>query len=89
MTDSGAVRHDLALRIQVHVARSAGRRHLAKVDAGGAAIGQADHGEAAATEIARARVGDGQRHTGGHHGIGGIATTTHHLDADFGGQPAG
>ena len=48
-----AVSRQLALGIEIHVARRLGRRHLAEIDERRSAIGEPDQHEAAAAQVAR------------------------------------
>ena len=59
-----AVFRQLALGVEIHVARGLGRRHLAEIDERRAAVGEPDQHEAAAAEIAREgmRRGHGEAH---------------------------
>ena len=76
-----AVLGQLALGIEVHVARGLGRRHLTEIDERRTAIGEPDQHEAAAAEIARKRVccRHGEAHRDG--GIDGVAALLQHRDA--------
>jgi hypothetical protein len=89
VSHGGTTRNHLPVGVEVHVARGGRGRRLAEVDRGGAAIGQPQHGEAAATEVARAWIDDGERKARGHHGIGGIAAVLHHVHPDLGCEAVG
>ena len=66
--------------------RGGGRRGLAVVDGGVAvAFGEVDHHEAAAADIAGARIGHGQRKADRDRGVDRVAAAVEDLDADAGG----
>ena len=70
-----------------HIARGRGRRGLAIVDGDVLiALGRMDHHEAAAADIAGARIGDGQRKAGGDRGIDRIAALPQDVGADLRGD---
>jgi hypothetical protein len=77
--DAGRARPDapvlghLTLRIQVHVAAGGARCHLAIVDAGAGAVGEAHHHEAAATDVAGGRVRDSEREADRHGSVDRVA----------------
>ena len=48
-------------------------------------LGEMDHHEAAAADIAGARIGDRERETDRHRGIDGVAAAIENLNADAGG----
>ena len=70
------------------VGRGRGWRGLAIVDGGVAvALGEVDHHEAAAADIAGARIGDGERKADRDGRIDRVAAAVENLDADAGGAP--
>ncbi len=74
----------LAVRAQKHVARRRGRRGLAVVDGDRfVAFGAMDHHEAAAADVAGARVGDSHRKAGGDSRVHRIAAARENVAADF------
>ena len=70
----------LPLRVEIHVARRRCRSLFAVVEKVRLAIGHADQHEAAATDISGRRMHHGQRESGGHRGVDGIAAGLHDLD---------
>ena len=83
-----AVGDHLALLVEIHVAESLGRGHLAEV-AGDvlAALGVMDDHEAAAADIAGVRQHHRQGEADGHRRIDRIAAAPEDVDADLGRQP--
>ena len=76
----------IALRVEEHGRRGGRRRGLAIVDGDVAvAVGEMDHHEAAAADIAGARIGDRERKADRHRGIDRVAAAVEDLDADAGG----
>ena len=75
--------------VEEHLRRGAGRRFFAEVDSGGFAIGEADHHEAAAADVAGGRIGDRQREAGSDGGVDGIAAVGEHVAAGLAGDGAG
>ena len=74
------------LGIQVGLARGRGRRRLAIIDGElFFAIGEMDDHEAAAADVAGARIGHRHREADRDRGVDGIAAALEHLDADAGG----
>ena len=79
-------RYRACRRRRENIARGRGRRGLAIVDGDVlVALGRMDHHETAAADIAGARIGHGQRKTGGDRGIDRIAA----LSQDIGADPRG
>ena len=82
----GAPGHHVAVRVQVHVAAGPSGRDFAVIVHGDAPVGQAQHHEAAAAEVA----GGGMRHRQGEaHGnrrVHGVAAAFQDVQADLGGQ---
>ena len=72
---------DIALIIQVHIARGGGGSLLAKIEEVHLAFGAAVEHESAAPQIAGRRMHDGERKAGGHRGIDRIAALSHDLGA--------
>ena len=71
------------MRIEKHRGRGGGRRGLAIVDGDVLIVfRQMDHHEAAAADIAGARISDGERKGGGDRGVDRIAAAIQDLDAD-------
>ena len=71
----------LARRVQVHIARRGERSAFAEVDKRGAPVRQANQHEAAAADIARARVGHRQRQSHGRRGVDRVAAVLQNLQA--------
>ena len=76
-------RYDVAGCIEIHVALRSARRTLAMVVRDDAAVGETDHHESAATEIAGVRIRHRQRESGCNRGIDRIAAVTHDVGADL------
>jgi hypothetical protein len=77
-----AVLGQLALGIEIHVARGLGRRHFTEIDEGRPAIGEPDQHEAAAAKIARKRVCRCHREAHRDRSIDGVAAFLQDGDAD-------
>ncbi len=78
------LRIGIALRIEKAFGVDAARRGFAIIDRGVVAIGEVDHHEAAAAEIAGARIADGQRKADRDRGIHRIAALLQNVVADAG-----
>ena len=72
MPDAAAV-GGLAVRVEVHVARRCQRRHLAVVDRRVAAVGEVHHHEAAAADVAGARIRHREREADRDRGVDRVA----------------
>jgi hypothetical protein len=73
---------------QKHVACGCRRRGLAIIDRDVfIALGRVNHHEAAAADVAGARISDGQRKAGGDRGIDGIAAFLENIGADLRSEP--
>ena len=72
MSDEAQLRNDLAIRIEIHIARRCRRRRLAKIEETRLAV-DVERGEAAATEITRFRKSDRECKTHSHGRIDGVA----------------
>lgn len=85
VADEGHAGDDVALRVEVHVAAGGGGSLLAVVEEVGPAVLVADEHEAAAADVARCRVDDGEGEADGHGCIDGIAALLEDGDAGVGG----
>ena len=72
----------LPVGVEVHRRRRLERRALAVVDRDRRALGRPDHHEAAAADVAGARVRHGQRECGRHRGVDGVAALSQNRRAD-------
>jgi len=79
-TDAASIRNRVALLVQEHVARGLGRRDFAIVDAGGFAVGEADHHESSAAKVARFRMRHCECESDGDGCVHGVAAGTQHLE---------
>ena len=73
-----------AARVQIHVPRRGPRRHFPVVDGGGGAVGEANHHEAPAADVARRRMGNAESKPDRHRSIDSIATLLQNRQADIG-----
>ena len=71
--------NDVALGVEVHVARRRGGSLLAIVDKVRRAVGHADEHEASAADISGRRMHHGQREPGRDRGVNGVAASPHDL----------
>lgn len=72
---------------EIHVLRRRGGSGFAKVDGDGLAVSQADEHEAAAAQIARGGVGDGEGERGGDGGVHGVTAFAHDVSSNRRGEP--
>ncbi len=77
-----ALSNGVALLIEEHVARRPGRRHFAEVDRGGPPIGEPDHHEPAAAEIAGLGMRHRQCEANGNRAVDRVSARAQHLDPD-------
>ncbi len=76
----------VALLIQEHVARRMARRHFTEIDSSSATRGGAQQHKAASAQVARLRMGHGQRKAHGDRGIHRIPALTQNFHAHLGCQ---
>ena len=79
IADHGCPAVALPVGVEVHVARGGQRGALAEIDESGAAVGEADQHEAAAADVARAGMGDGERESHRDRRIDGVAAVLENL----------
>ena len=80
------LRIGVALRVEKGFVVDRGRRGLAIVDGGVLAVGAVNHHEAAAADIAGARIGHSHREADRDRGIDRVAAALQNIDADPRGQ---
>ncbi len=81
-----AIGNDVALRIEVHVARRAQRGFLAKIDEALASIVHADQHEPATADVAAARIDHGEGVPDGNRRVDRVAAGLEHVEPSLGGE---
>jgi hypothetical protein len=76
----------IAARIEIDIARCRSGSHLAVINCGRAPVAQANHHKAAAAEVARRRIRDGQRKGHRNRRVHRVTAALQNIHADFGRQ---